>query len=300
MSTLTLNRWLKEKFGCKVYKLSLSTGCTCPNRDGKISTGGCTFCSEGGSGEFGQTSGNIDEQIRKAVEKISSKLPKTKPVKFIAYFQSFSNTYETPGNPFENIADIFHKAISHPEICALSIGTRPDCISGRMIDFLSELNKEKPVWIELGLQTIHEKTAEKINRGYSLDVFCDTYKRLKDKGLSVILHTILWLPGETKDMMKETASYLAALTPPPDGIKFQLLQILRKTKMAEDYEKNPWSLPGMNEYCSFVKELADLMPEETVLHRLTGDGPKSLLIEPLWCANKRAVLNEMKKHFKLD
>ncbi len=300
MSTLTLNRWLKEKFGCKVYKLSLSTGCTCPNRDGKISTGGCTFCSEGGSGEFGQTSGNIDEQIRKAVEKISSKLPKTKPVKFIAYFQSFSNTYETPGNPFENIADIFHKAISHPEICALSIGTRPDCISGRMIDFLSELNKEKHVWIELGLQTIHEKTAEKINRGYSLDVFCDTYKRLKDKGLSVIVHTILWLPGETKDMMKETASYLAALTPPPDGIKFQLLQILRKTKMAEDYEKNPWSLPGMNEYCSFVKELADLMPEETVLHRLTGDGPKSLLIEPLWCANKRAVLNEMKKHFKLD
>ncbi|MBS7241318.1 TIGR01212 family radical SAM protein [Treponema sp.] len=300
MSTLTLNRWLKEKFGCKVYKLSLSTGCTCPNRDGKISTGGCTFCSEGGSGEFGQTSGNIDEQIRKAVEKISSKLPKTKPVKFIAYFQSFSNTYETPGNPFENIADIFHKAISHPEICALSIGTRPDCISGRMIDFLSELNKEKHVWIELGLQTIHEKTAEKINRGYSLDVFCDTYKRLKDKGLSVIVHTILWLPGETKDMMKETASYLAALTPPPDGIKFQLLQILRKTKMAEDYEKNPWSLPGMNEYCSFVKELADLMPEETVLHRLTGDGPKSLLIEPLWCANKRAVLNEMKKHFQLD
>lgn len=300
MSTLTLNRWLKEKFGCKVYKLSLSTGCTCPNRDGKISTGGCTFCSEGGSGEFGQTSGNIDEQIRKAVEKISSKLPKTKPVKFIAYFQSFSNTYETPGTPFENIADIFHKAISHPEICALSIGTRPDSISGRMIDFLSELNKEKPVWIELGLQTIHEKTAEKINRGYSLDVFCDTYKRLKDKGLSVIVHTILWLPGETKDMMKETASYLAALTPPPDGIKFQLLQILRKTKMAEDYEKNPWSLPGMNEYCSFVKELADLMPEETVLHRLTGDGPKSLLIEPLWCANKRAVLNEMKKNFQLD
>ena len=141
MSTLTLNRWLKEKFGCKVYKLSLSTGCTCPNRDGKISTGGCTFCSEGGSGEFGQTSGNIDEQIRKAVEKISSKLPKTKPVKFIAYFQSFSNTYETPGKPFENIADIFHRAISHPEICALSIGTRPDSISDRMIDFLSELNK---------------------------------------------------------------------------------------------------------------------------------------------------------------
>ena len=300
MSTLTLNRWLKEKFGCKVYKLSLSTGCTCPNRDGTISFGGCTFCSEGGSGEFGQASGTIETQIKNAIEKISSKLPKTKPVKFIAYFQSFSNTYETPGKPFENIADIFHKAISHPEICALSIGTRPDSINGRMIDFLSELNKEKPVWIELGLQTIHEKTAEKINRGYSLDVFYDTYKRLKDKGLSVIVHPILWLPGETKDMMKETASYLAALTPPPDGIKFQLLQILRKTKMAEDYEKNPWHLPGMNEYCSFVKELADLMPEETVLHRLTGDGPKSLLIEPLWCVNKRAVLNEMKKHFQLD
>lgn len=300
MSDITLNRWLKEKFGCKVYKISLSTGCTCPNRDGTISKGGCTFCSEGGSGEFGQTFGDIEGQIEKGIEKISKKLPKRKPVKFIAYFQSFSNTYETKENTFEDLSNIFEKAISHPEICALSIGTRPDCISDRMIAFLSELNKTKPVWVELGLQTIHESTAEKINRGYRLNTFIDTYRMLKENGLSVIVHTILWLPDETKEMMRETAIYLAGLTPPPDGIKFQLLQILRKTKMAEAYEKNPWTLPDLNEYCSFVKELADLMPDETVLHRLTGDGPKSLLIEPAWCGNKRAVLNELKRHFDLD
>lgn len=300
MSDITLNRWLKEKFGCKVYKISLSSGCTCPNRDGTISKGGCTFCSEGGSGEFGQTFGDIEGQIEKGIENISTKLPKTKPVKFIAYFQSFSNTYETKENTFEDLSNIFKKAISHPEICALSIGTRPDCISDRMIAFLSELNKTKPVWVELGLQTIHESTAEKINRGYRLNTFIDTYRKLKENGLSVIVHTILWLPDETKEMMRETAIYLAGLTPPPDGIKFQLLQILRKTKMAEAYEKNPWTLPDLNEYCSFVKELADLMPDETVLHRLTGDGPKSLLIEPAWCGNKRAVLNELKKHFDLD
>ncbi|MDO4506524.1 MAG: TIGR01212 family radical SAM protein [Spirochaetales bacterium] len=300
MSDITLNRWLKEKFGCKVYKISLSSGCTCPNRDGTISKGGCTFCSEGGSGEFGQTFGDIEGQIEKGIENISTKLPKRKPVKFIAYFQSFSNTYETKENTFEDLSNIFEKAISHPEICALSIGTRPDCISDRMIAFLSELNKTKPVWVELGLQTIHESTAEKINRGYRLNTFIDTYRKLKENGLSVIVHTILWLPGETKEMMRETAIYLAGLTPPPDGIKFQLLQILRKTKMAEAYEKNPWTLPDLNEYCSFIKELADLMPDETVLHRLTGDGPKFLLIEPAWCGNKRAVLNELKKHFDLD
>ncbi|WP_318691391.1 TIGR01212 family radical SAM protein [Treponema sp.] len=300
MSELTLNRHLHRTFGCKVYKLSLSTGCTCPNRDGTISTGGCTFCSSGGSGEFGQTEGPIEQQIQNAINRISSKLPKTKQVKFIAYFQSFSNTYETKEKTFENLSEIFMNAIRNPSICALSIGTRPDCISDRMIDFLAELNKEKPVWVELGLQTIHENTAEKINRGYNLQVFDGIYKKLKKAKLTVIIHTILWLPGETKAMMKETAEYLAKLEPSLDGIKFQLLQILRGTKMAEEYIKNPWPLPTMDEYCNFVKELADLMPETTVLHRLTGDGPKSLLVEPLWSANKRAVLNELKKHFNLE
>lgn len=300
MSELTLNRHLHSTFGCKVYKLSLSTGCTCPNRDGTISTGGCTFCSSGGSGEFGQKEGPIEQQIQNAINRISSKLPKTKQVKFIAYFQSFSNTYETKEKTFENLSEIFMNAIRNPSICALSIGTRPDCISDRMIDFLAELNKTKPVWVELGLQTIHENTAEKINRGYNLQVFDGIYKKLKNARLTVIIHTILWLPGETKAMMKKTAEYLAKLEPPLDGIKFQLLQILRGTKMAEEYIKNPWPLPTMDEYCSFVKELADLMPETTVLHRLTGDGPKSLLVEPLWSANKRAVLNELKKHFNLE
>lgn len=300
MSTITLNNWLKEKFGCKVYKISLSTGCTCPNRDGKISFGGCTFCSEGGSGEFGQRSGTIDGQIKNAIEKISDKLPKTKTVKFIAYFQSFSNTYETEENTFEKLSEIFRTAINHPQVAALSIGTRPDCISDRMLDFLIELNRTKPVWIELGLQTIHEDTAKRINRGYALRTFEETYGKLKDAGFSVILHTILWLPGENREMMKETTTYIAGLTPPPDGIKFQLLQILRNTKIADEYKKNPWPLPDMDEYCTFVKSLADMLPENTVLHRLTGDGPKSLLIQPSWCANKRAVLNAMKKFFKFD
>lgn len=300
MSTLTLNHWLKKKFGCKVYKISLSTGCTCPNRDGRISTGGCTFCSAGGSGEFGQSQGSIEEQMENAIEKISSKLPKAIPVKFIAYFQSFTNTYETKEMTFEKLSDIFMKAQCDQRIAALSIGTRPDCISDRMINFLSALNETKPVWVELGLQTIHEDTAKKINRGYSLKVFEDTYTRLKKAGLAVIVHTILWLPGESEEMMKETAAYLADLSPAPDGIKFQLLQILRGTKMENEFRKNPWPLPVMDEYCAFVKELADMMKETTVLHRLTGDGPKSLLIEPAWCADKRTVLNAMKKHFDLE
>lgn len=300
MSSITLDKYLKSSFGCKVYKISLSTGCTCPNRDGKISRGGCSFCSSGGSGEFGQTYGTIHEQIENAITRISAKLPKTKPVKFIAYFQSFTNTYETTEMPFEKLASIFTTAHSDKRIAAISIGTRPDCLSDRMIEFLSELNKSKPVWVELGLQTIHEETAEKINRGYSLEVFEDAYHRLKKAGISVIVHTILWLPGESKEMMKKTASYLAQLKPPLDGIKFQLLQILRETKMAELYSTEPWSLPLMEEYCSFVKELADIMPETTVLHRLTGDGPKSLLLDPKWCGNKRAVLNTLKNYFDLD
>lgn len=300
MSELTLNRYLQNFFGCKVYKISLSTGCTCPNRDGKISKGGCTFCSSGGSGEFGQTDAPVHVQIENAIEKISPKLPKTKEVKFIAYFQSFTNTYETSEIPFEKLEAIFNQAHSDSRIAALSIGTRPDCISRKMLDFLAKLNKTKPVWIELGLQTIHESTAKKINRGYSLDVFENAYYQLKKSGLAVIVHTILWLPGESKEMMKETANYLANLNPSLDGIKFQLLQILRGTKMAEDYKKNPWPIPDMDEYCLFVRELADLMDETTVLHRLTGDGPKSLLIEPLWSANKRATLNQLKNYFDLD
>lgn len=297
-----LNRHLEETFGCKVYKLSLSTGCTCPNRDGKISRGGCTFCSSGGSGEFGQPCSlteDINVQIERAIASIKKKLPKTKPVKFIAYFQSFTNTYETAQRTFSQLSGIFESAASNPQVCAISIGTRPDCLSDNMIHFLSELNKRKPVWVELGLQTIHEKTALAINRGYDLGTFNKTYGRLKEKNLSVIIHTILFLPGESMQMMEETVNYLANLKPAPDGIKFQLLQILRGTKMSEEYCSCPWKIPSMEEYCSFVKKLASLLPEETVIHRLTGDGPKSLLMEPKWSANKRAVLNELKKHFPL-
>lgn len=300
MSSLTLNKFLKEKFGCKVYKISLSTGCTCPNRDGTISFKGCTFCSEGGSGEFGQSLDSVNIQIENAIKRISKKLPKTKPTKFIAYFQSFTNTYETKNCSFEKLSSIFLEAISHPKICAISIATRPDCISNRMLIFLTNLNKIKPVWIEVGLQTIHEKTASQINRSYSLKVFNEAYKKLKENKLTIIIHVILWLPDETKEMMIETTKYLANLYPPIDGIKFQLLQILKNTEMAKLYKERPWQLPNMNEYCLFVKQLSNIMNEKTVLHRLTGDGPKSLLIEPSWCANKQKVLNELKKYFIFD
>ena len=296
MSTLTLNRWLKEKFGCKVYKLSLSTGCTCPNRDGKISTGGCTFCSEGGSGEFGQTSGNIDEQIRKAVEKISSKLPKTKPVKFIAYFQSFSNTYETPGNPFENIADIFHKAISHPEICALSIGTRPDCISGRMIDFLSELNKEKHVWIELGLQTIHEKTAEKINRCHKYNEFLETYYRLQKCKINTCIHIINGLPGEDIPMMMQTAEEVSRIK--PHSLKIHMLHIIKNTTLASEYKNNPFYIMEKEEYIKLVCDQIEIMHPEIIIERVTGDGRKSELIAPLWTCDKKSVINGIDNEFR--
>ena len=283
-----LSDYLKSEFGEKIYRLSLSSGCTCPNRDGTLGTGGCTFCSEGGSGEFAAAPAPLEEQIRSAKERIAGK---TKAKRFIAYFQSFTNTYGDP----ERLGRLYREAVLRDDIAALSLGTRPDCISDRMLEILKDLDRVKPVWIELGLQTVHERTALRINRGYSLPVFEDTYRRLKEAGLTVIVHVIFGLPGETREMMLETVRYLAGLEPELDGIKLQMLQILKGTRLAEEYTADPYPLMSLEEYAKLVRDSVRLLPEKTVLHRMTGDGPKRLLIAPLWCADKKRVLNTMNR-----
>lgn len=286
---ISLNTYLKQKFGCKVYKLSLKTGCTCPNRDGTISTGGCTFCSQGGSGEFACNS------IEEAKKKISSKIKNISEEnrKYIAYFQSYSNTYETSKMPFEKLRSIFLQAAAHKEIAAISIGTRPDCISDRMMEFLAELNRSKPVWIELGLQTSNEKTAIKINRGYTNRIFEETFHKLKKAGIEIVIHTILGLPEETEEDMLNTMRYVADLK--PQGIKIQNLQVLEGTKIADEYKKYPFSIFSLAEYGELVVKCLSALPENIVVHRITGDGPKKILLEPKWSADKKKTLNYLKK-----
>lgn len=289
-----LSEWLKDQFGTKVYKLSLTAGCTCPNRDGTVGTGGCTFCSEGGSGEFAAPFLPVRDQMRLAKERVDAKFPaKTAGEKrrYIAYFQSYTNTYGDPNR----LKKLFTEAIEQPEICALSIGTRPDCLSEEILALLEELNRIKPVWVELGLQTIHEKTAQKINRGYSLSVFEQAYRNLKKLGLTVVVHVILNLPGESEEDMLDTIRYLSNLSPAIDGIKLQQLQILKNTKLASEYENESFPLFSLEEYTDLLKHCLEILPESVIIHRLTGDGPKKLLIAPEWCADKKRVLNTLKK-----
>jgi len=297
----TLSDYLKNKYGCKVYKLSLQSGCTCPNRDGTKGYGGCKFCSEGGSGDFAARLSDIDTQIKEAKEKIDSKFPKgTKEEnkKYIAYFQSFTNTYGDE----ERLQKLYKSILSYPEIVAISIGTRPDCISDNMLCFLKELNKHIDVWIELGFQSANDNTIRNMNIGYDRSVFEDTYKRLKDAGITVIVHVILGLPGECKEDMLYTIKYLAGLNPHIDGIKLQLLHVLKNTKLYEEYmeslEKNEDYLHvlTLDEYCKIVTKCLMLLPSDTVVHRITGDGPKSLLVEPKWSADKKNVLNKMRSY----
>ncbi|MBO4374343.1 MAG: TIGR01212 family radical SAM protein [Lachnospiraceae bacterium] len=288
MKIRTISEELKEKYGEKVYRLALSSGCTCPNRDGTLGYGGCTFCSGSGSGEFASKPAPIDVQIEEAKKLIRKK---TDARKFIAYFQSYSNTY----GDIDHLREIYTEAVNREDIVRLALGTRPDCLSPKVMNLLKELNEIKPVWIELGLQTIHEKTAEMIRRGYPLSVFEDAYSRLKDAGLDVIVHVILGLPGETEQDMLETVGYLSRLDPVLDGIKIHMLQILKGTQMAEEYMKDPFPLMKLDEYCDLVIRCLKLLDPETVIHRMTGDGPKSLLTDPLWCADKKRVINTLYK-----
>ncbi|MBQ8986541.1 MAG: TIGR01212 family radical SAM protein, partial [Lachnospiraceae bacterium] len=284
MHYLSFNDAMRARFGTKVYRLSLQTGCTCPNRDGTIGTGGCTFCSEGGSGDFAAPFMPIEEQIKEARKRVDTKIPASiapEDRRYIAYFQSYTNTY----GDVDRLRTLYTEAISHPQIVALDIGTRPDCLPPEMVEMLQnlQLSSGKPVWVELGLQTIHEETARRIRRGYELPVFEDAYRRLKASGLEIIVHVILGLPKESRQDMLETVRYLSSLTPTLDGIKLQLLHILKGTELAREYEADPFPLFSLDSYCDLVVDCLRLLPPETVVHRLTGDGPKRLLVAPLWC-----------------
>ena len=286
----SLDYYLKETFGEKLYKLSLNGGMTCPNRDGKIDNRGCIFCSRGGSGDFAASKMlSITEQIEEGKKQTAAKY---KGNSYIAYFQAYTNTYA----PVSYLTKIFREAIDHPEVKVLSIATRPDCLSDEIIALLSELNQIKPVWVELGLQTSHEETADFIRRGYPLSVFEDSVSRLRKANIAVIVHTILGLPGETQDMILNTIKYLN--TQDIQGIKLQLLHILKNTDLADYYEEQPFWIPTMNEYFSLLSKCICHLRPDIVIHRLTGDGPKSILIAPLWTGNKRQVLNQMQAYFK--
>ena len=282
-----LNSRLKAEYGCKVYKLALSSGCSCPNRDGTLDTRGCIFCD--GAGAFAEA-GAIPDQLAAARLRVAAKAGTD--AKYIAYFQSFTNTY----GDADRLRALYQAAMAPEDVVILSIATRPDCLGPDILGLLEELNRIKPVWVELGLQTIHEKTAERIHRGYRLEVFEDAYRRLKEAGLTVVVHVILGLPGETKEEMLETVDYLGKI--PVDGIKLQLLHILKGSQMATEYEKNPFSLMELEEYLDLILTCVARLPQSVVIHRLSGDGAKALLIGPAWSANKKLVLNRMMQKFR--
>jgi len=283
-----LNDYYRQRFGCKVYKLSLDAGFTCPNRDGSLDTRGCIFCS--GSGEFAQgPCGSIAAQLEKAKLPVAAKLSQGK---FIAYFQAFTNTYA----PVAVLEDLFTQAMEPEDIVGLAIGTRPDCLDADVVALLERLNRRKPVSVELGLQTVHPATVAYIRRGYDTPVYLDAVKRLKAAGLEVVTHIILGLPGETPEMMAETTR--AAVEAGTDGVKFHLLHVLANTDLEKDLRAGKFRCLELEEYAEILDLcLAQLKPD-TVVHRITGDGAKRDLIAPLWSADKKRVLNYLNKTLK--
>ena len=285
----TLNQEYRERFGRKVYKVSLNAGMTCPNRDGTLGTRGCIFCSAGGSGDFAVTGQSITAQIEEAKEKVAGKMPtRSEGASYIAYFQAYTNTYA----PIERLREVFTEAIHHPDIAGLSIGTRPDCLPDDVLDLLEELGREKPIWVELGLQTIREDTAKYIRRGYELTCFEKAVDDLKRRGLQVVVHLIIGLPGEGKEDLLSAIEYLNPL--PIDGIKLQLLHVLEGSDLADEFRKNQVPVLDMETYVDWiVTAIGKLRPDITV-HRVTGDGPKKILLAPLWSGNKKLVLNTIR------
>lgn len=295
LTMYTLNDYCRETFGEKLYKISLNGGFTCPNRDGTLGSRGCIFCSAGGSGDFAEDPhASIAAQIEAGKKKVEKKMKSGGH--YIAYFQAYTNTYA----PLERLEALFTAAISHPDIRVLSVATRPDCIPEETVALLARLNRIKPVWVELGLQTIHEESARYIRRGYPLAVYEDALRRLKEAGLTVITHVILGLPGETREDMLETIKYLAKgiKDTRTDGIKLQLLHVLQNTDLAEDYLAGRFSVMTLEEYLPLLADCVRRLPPDMVVHRITGDGPKNLLLAPLWTGNKRLVLNAITRYFK--
>ena len=286
MKYYSLNNYLKDTFGCKVYKIAIDGGFTCPNRDGTIDTRGCIFCSKGGSGDFAQSRKlSVTEQIEEGKKLVEKKI---KSGKYIAYFQAFTNTYA----PVKVLEQLYMQAINHNDIVALSIGTRPDCVGDDVISLLSRLNKIKPVFVELGLQTIHQGTADYIRRGYTIDVYDKAVAQLKEHGINVVTHLIIGLPGESKEDMLESVEYVCKVT---DGIKLQLLHILDGTDLADEYRQGKIKILELEEYVDIIKDCIDIIPDNVVVHRLTGDGAKKDLLAPLWSADKKKVLNSINK-----
>ena len=287
MEYLSFNKYLKDKFGQKVYKISLDGGFTCPNRDGKTGTRGCIFCSKGGSGDFAESREmSITEQIESGKKKVENKI---KSGKYIAYFQAFTNTYA----PVEILRQKYEEAINHPDIVALSIATRPDCLGDDVLRLLDEMNKIKPVFVELGLQTIHQKSAKYIRRGYDLSVYDKAVRDLKKIGVNVVVHVILGLPNESENDMLETVKYVCESG--ANGIKLQLLHVIDGTDLAKDYEKGLFKTLEFDEYVNLIVKCVKIIPKDIVIHRLTGDGAKKDLIAPLWSADKKRVLNAINK-----
>jgi radical SAM protein (TIGR01212 family) len=283
---MLLNDHLRKTFGCKVYKIALNGGFTCPNRDGSIGTGGCIFCSEGGSGEFaGDPSLTVTEQIEQGKKRVSDK---EKDGKYIAYFQAYTGTYA----PEERLRSLYTEAIDHPDIVALSVATRPDCLPDETIRLLAELNHIKPVWIELGLQTIHEKSADHIRRGYDLSVYDNAVARLRENNIDVITHMIIGLPGEGTEDILDTVKYICDSG--ATGIKLQLLHVLKGTDLEKEYNAGNVRVLSEDEYIDILKQCVELIPENVVIHRLTGDGDKRILIAPIWSGNKKHVWNRIK------
>lgn len=283
----TLNDHYRKKYGCKVYKLSLDGGFTCPNRDGTVGTGGCVFCSAYGGGEFAEgLCESIGEQLRRAKARVSAK---NKGGKYIAYFQAFSNTYA----PLPRLRQLYEAAMAPEGIVGLAIGTRPDCLSPETVALLAQCNRSKPVSVELGLQTIHADSVKYIRRGYENAVYFDAVRRLKAAGLEVVTHIILGLPGETAEMAAQTTA--AAVAAGTDGVKFHLLHVLRGTDLEADYRAGKFRCLEPEEYARWLKACLEQVPKTVVVHRITGDGAKRDLVAPLWSADKKRVLNYLNK-----
>ncbi len=314
MEYTSLNTYLKERFGCKVYRIAINGGFTCPNRDGRIDTRGCIFCSGYGSGDFAlDASFSVTEQIERGKKKVAGKMHGKG--KYIAYFQAFTNTYA----PVKRLRSLFTEAIDHPDIAVLSVATRPDCLPEEVLDLLSELNERKPVWVELGLQTIHEKSAEYIRRGYPLHVYDEAVRKLRERDIEVITHVILGLPGETREDMLETVRYVCKEqkgviehdnsdnisqqeneTDKKDGyhiqgIKLSLLHVIEGTDLAKDYKMGKFQCMSMEEYVDLIRDCIAIIPKDVVVHRMTGDGAKKTLVAPLWSADKKRVLNAINR-----
>ncbi len=284
MKYTTLNEYLKSRFGCKVYKLAIDGGFTCPNRDGTLGIEGCIFCSRGGSGDFASDRKlSITEQLEQGKALVSKKI---KDGKYIAYFQAFTNTYAPPSE----LKEKYLEAVNSPDIVALSIATRPDCLGEEVLAVLDEINKIKPVFVELGLQTIHEKTAKYIRRAYPLEAYDSAIKELHKIGINVVTHLIIGLPGESESDILKSVKYVCKKT---DGIKLQLLHVLEGTDLADEYRAGKFETLTLDEYAQIIRKCVEIIPERVVIHRFTGDGAKKDLIAPLWSADKKTVLNRI-------